>query len=507
MSDQRPPCDPQVVSPAPSPALAVSPSESDDLPARGGADSAGRTGHRKTSRTARRTAPRKTPRATRRLARGLGLAALALLLAACQPGEGQGGQGDAADGAGSAPAPRVEVVQAVRQPVSNWYRYTTRLEAPERVTLRPRVTGQVAEILFEEGSLVEQGQPLVRLDLAPFEARVRELEAGLARGRAELARANGEANRANQLVGRNLMAREEAEARRASAQAQNAEVASLQAQLDSARLDLTHAEVSAPISGRVSRADLTVGNVVSAGQSVLTTIVSTDRVDAYFDIDERSWNRDFAEITADQGWPVELQLAGQDDFAYQGELDFIDNRVDEATGTLRVRARFDAGHPSLRPGAFARVRIAAARHRDGVLVPDRAIGTDLDANFVLVADEQGKLAYRKVTTGARFGAWREISEGLEGGESVVAAGPSKFGPGMAISPALVDGPDRAPLEQLRERTRRLAERLDAAPGSPTASVSELAPGPVTDAAPGDTTGDVGTLAADAKHLDQEPART
>ncbi len=434
---------------------------------------------------------------------------MALLLAACQPGEGQGdaanGQGDAANGADSEPAPRVEVVQAVRQPVSTWYRYTTRLEAPERVTLRPRVTGQVAEILFEEGSRVEQGQPLVRLDLAPFEARVRELEAGLARGRAELARANGEANRANQLVGRNLMAREEAEARRASAQARNAEVASLQAQLDSARLDLAHAEVSAPISGRVSRADLTVGNVVSAGQSVLTTIVSTDRVDAYFDIDERSWNRDFAEITADQGWPVQLQLAGQDDFAYQGELDFIDNRVDEATGTLRVRARFDAVHPSLRPGAFARVRIAAARHRDGVLVPDRAVGTDLDANFVLVADDQGKLAYRKVTTGARFGAWREISEGLEGGEAVVAAGPSKFGPGMAISPALVDGPDRAPLEQLRERTRRLAERLDAAPGTPTASITELAP--ATDTAPGDTTGDAGTLAADAKGLDQEPART
>ncbi|MBY6207807.1 MULTISPECIES: efflux RND transporter periplasmic adaptor subunit [Halomonas] len=413
----------------------------------------------------------------------LGMASLGLLLAACQPSEGQSNQN--ASGAASE-APAVEVVEAVRQPVSNWYRYTTRLEAPERVTLRPRVTGQVADILFEEGSLVEQAQPLVRLDLAPFEARVRELEAQLARGKAEQVRANGEANRANQLVGRNLMAREEAEARRAGAQAQGAQVASLQAQLDSARLDLAHAEVTAPISGRVSRADLTVGNVVSAGQSVLTTIVSTDQVDAYFDIDERTWNRDFAAVTADQGWPVELQLAGQDEFAFEGQLDFIDNQVDEATGTLRVRARFDAAHPSLRPGAFARVRLAAARDREGVLVPDRAIGTDLDANFVLVAGDDGTLAYRKVTTGARFGAWREITEGLEGGEPVVAAGPSKFGPGMAVSPQVIDGPDRSTLQQLRQRTERLAQRL----GGSSGEIADTQPAP-SDEGPADA------LAADS----------
>lgn len=405
------------------------------------------------------TGANRPPSWPRRTARqGLYLVALTAfgaLLAGCQPS-----QGDASQTEEATQPPSVEVVEAVKQPIAQWYRYTTRLEAPERVTLRPRVTGQVDEVLFEEGSLVEQGQPLVRLDLAPFEARVRELEAQLARGRAEQARVDGEANRAAQLVQRNLMAREEAEARRANARAQHAQVATLQAQLDRARLDLEHAVVTAPISGRVSRADLTEGNVVTAGQSVLTTLVSTEQVDAYFDIDERTWNRAFASLAADQNWPVELQLAGQDDFAFEGLLDFIDNRVDPATGTLRVRARFDADHASLRPGAFARVRLTAASQHEGVLIPDRAIGTDLDARFVLVAEEDGALTYRRVTTGSRFGAWREITSGLQGGEPVVAAGPAKVGPGMAVTAELVDGPDRTPLERLRERTSQLARQLE-----------------------------------------------
>lgn len=393
-------------------------------------------------------------------------ASLALLLGGCEPS-----QGETATAAAASAPPTVEVVEAVRQPIATWYQYTTRLEAPERVTLRPRVSGQVAEVLFAEGSRVEKGQPLVRLDTAPFEARVRELDAELARGKAEQARANGESRRASQLVGRNLMAREEAEARHANAQAQGAQVASLQAQLDSARLALDYAVVTSPISGQVSSAQLTAGNVVSAGQSVLTTLVSTDAVDAYFDIDERTWNRHFAGVSAASGWPVELQLAGQDDFPFEASLDFIDNQVDQDTGTLRVRARFSAHDPSLRPGAFARVRLAAARQTDGVLVPDRTIGTDLDAQFVLIAAEDGTLAYRTITTGSRFGAWREVTSGLDGGERVVAAGPSKFGPGMAVTPQAVDGPDRAPLEQLRERTDRLAERLPARAAESPASLA------------------------------------
>lgn len=379
---------------------------------------------------------------------------LSLALSACQPSQG------AADAATtSAPAPTIEVVEAVRQPIATWHQYTTRLEAPERVTVRPRVSGQIDEILFTEGARVEAGDLLVTLDPAPFEARIRELEAQLERGRAELAQAQGEANRASQLIERNLMSREEAEARRANARGLGAQVAALSAQLDSAQLDLDHSRIRAPISGRISNANLTEGNLVTNGESVLTTLVSTAAVDAYFDIDERTWNRDFAQLSATNDWPVELQLAGQDGFAYNGRLDFIDNRVDADTGTLRVRARVPVTDGALRPGAFARIRIAAARQQPGVLIPDRAVGTDLDSRFVLVVDDTGQVTYRSVTIGSRFGAWREVTSGLEGGEQVVAAGPAKVRPGMAVEASLVPGPDSESLARLAERTSRLAAQL------------------------------------------------
>ncbi|WP_162148486.1 efflux RND transporter periplasmic adaptor subunit [Halomonas huangheensis] len=385
------------------------------------------------------------------------VALLGMALSACQRAPADDSQ------ASNAPLPVIEVVDAVRQPIATWHQYTTRLEAPERVTVRPRVSGQIDEIMFTEGASVDAGDLLVVLDPAPFEANIRELEAQLERGRAELAQAQGEANRASQLVGRNLMSREEAEARHSNSRALGAQLLALEAQLDSARLDLDHSRLRAPISGQISNAQLTEGNLVTSGESILTTLVSTSAVDAYFDIDERTWNRDFAQLSATTGWPVELQLAGQDDFAFDGRLDFIDNRVDADTGTLRVRARFSADHASLRPGAFARLRIAAARQKPGVLVPDRAVGTDLDSRFVLTVDDNGLVNYSPVTVGSRFGAWREITSGLQGGEQVVAAGPAKLRPGMTVDASEVPGPDSESLSQLAERTQRLASQLRDAP--------------------------------------------
>nr|WP_280526650.1 efflux RND transporter periplasmic adaptor subunit [Cobetia amphilecti] len=352
----------------------------------------------------------------------------------------------------------MEVVAAKAQSVAAWHTYTTRLESPQRVQLRPRVSGEVEEVLFTEGSQVTAGTPLVRLDKRPFEAEVKRLEAEVARGQALLTNARSESGRAASLVKRNLISREEADSRSSNAAGLSAQLKAAQAQLARARLDLDYALIRAPIDGRLSDARITRGNIIEAGQSILTTLVETRQLDAYVDISELTWNRDFADVAAGDHLPVELQLAGQDDFPYRGELDFIDNSVDIDTGTLRVGATFNADSPALRPGAFARLRIASPEIHEAVLIPERAIGTDLDREFVLVVDEDNTLTYRGITTGPRFGPLRAVTDGLAAGDRVLAAGPAKAGPGMPITPKLVEMPDDGALKALAARISRLQQQ-------------------------------------------------
>ncbi|UTV86109.1 efflux RND transporter periplasmic adaptor subunit [Cobetia amphilecti] len=372
-----------------------------------------------------------------------------LTLSACSEGSGE-----ANDSAQQTP-PTMEVVAAISQPVAAWHTYTTRLESPQRVQLRPRVSGEVEEVLFTEGSQVTAGTPLVRLDQRPFKTEVERLEADVARFKAELANARSESGRAASLVKRHLISREEADSRSTNATGLSAQLKGAIAQLERARLDLDYATIRAPIDGRLSNARITRGNTVQAGESVLTTLVETRQLDAYIDISELTWNKDFAHVSAEDHLPVELQLAGQEDFPFQGELDFIDNSVDIDTGTLRIGTTFNADDPALRPGAFARLRIASPEIRDAVLIPERAIGTDLDRQFVLVVGEDNTLAYRGISTGPRFGTLRAVTDGLAAGDRVLAAGPAKAGPGMPISPKLVDIEDDGALKSLAARVSRL----------------------------------------------------
>ncbi|WP_088742731.1 efflux RND transporter periplasmic adaptor subunit [Cobetia sp. QF-1] len=372
-----------------------------------------------------------------------------LALSACSDGDNE-----EAASAQQTPPP-MEVVAAKAQSVAAWHTYTTRLESPQRVQLRPRVSGEVEEVLFTEGSQVTAGTPLVRLDKRPFEAEVKRLEAEVARGQALLTNARSESGRAASLVKRNLISREEADSRSSNAAGLSAQLKAAQAQLARARLDLDYALIRAPIDGRLSDARITRGNIVEAGQSILTTLVETRQLDAYVDISELTWNRDFADVAAGDHLPVELQLAGQDDFPFRGELDFIDNSVDIDTGTLRVGATFNADSPALRPGAFARLRIASPEIHEAVLIPERAIGTDLDREFVLVVGEDNTLTYRGITTGPRFGPLRAVIGGLAAGDRVLASGPAKAGPGMPITPKLVEMQDDGELKALAERISRL----------------------------------------------------
>lgn len=341
-----------------------------------------------------------------------------------------------ADSSAAAPpsAQPVDVAQVLYARYSPEYTFTTRLESPQQIELRPRVSGVIESVEFTEGSVVKKGDLLFRIDPRPFAAEVRRLEAELSRAKAALQQAQSEASRARRLQGRNAMSEEQAESRLFLASQRKAELASVEAALEAARLNLEFTEVRAPIDGQTSNAFITAGNNVQAGQSVLTSLVATDRLYAYFDVDERTWNAAFGSVDASGRTQARLQLAGNDAQSHQGAIDFIDNRIDPLTGTLRVRAAFTADNPSLRPGAFARISLAASDAQPRVLVPDRAVGTDLKNRFVLVVNADNVLEYRRVELGDRAGELRVIESGLKPQDRIAVNGPARVGPGMPVTP-------------------------------------------------------------------------
>ncbi|CUB05101.1 efflux RND transporter periplasmic adaptor subunit [Marinomonas fungiae] len=332
------------------------------------------------------------------------------------------------------PAQPVDVAKVVYAQYSPEYTFTTRLESPQQVDLRPRVSGVIDAVSFKEGSHVKRGDLLFKIDPRPFSAEVARLTAELNRAQAALSQAQSEADRAKSLQGRNAMSAEQAESRVSLAQQRRAELASVQAALETALLNLQFTEVRAPIDGQVSNAFITAGNNVQAGQSVLTTLVATDSLYAYFDVDERTWNSAFSQVKADGQTKATLMLSGQAQTEYQGYLDFIDNQINVESGTLRVRALFQSDSEVLRPGAFARIQLQAVASQPTILVPDRAVGTDLENRFVLVVNQDNVLEYRQVQLGRREGDLRVIESGLQPNERIAVNGPARVGPGMTIAP-------------------------------------------------------------------------
>lgn len=335
------------------------------------------------------------------------------------------------------PAQAIDVAMVLVEPVQHWHTYTTRLEAPENVALMPRVSGVIDHIAFNEGDEVKQGDLLVQLDNRPFSAIVDNLVAQVVSSKAALDQAQNEAVRAQRLLERKAMSTEQAESRASVLRQRKAQLKSLQAQLTAAQLDLQFTSVRSPIDGIISRANITKGNNVHAGQSVLTTIVSNKSMYAYFDIDERTWNKSFSKITAASNLQVVMQKIGSDDFRYNGHINFIDNQINPATGTLRVRAIFEKANNELRPGSFARIKLAANTITNQVIVPDRAIGTDLKNRFVLTVGKDNILEYKQVQTGERYGNLRAITSGLQQGDIIAVNGPARVGPGMHVTPKTV----------------------------------------------------------------------
>ncbi len=336
------------------------------------------------------------------------------------------------------PAPTIDVATVSAQNVQNWFTYTTRLESPEIVALRPRVSGIVDSIEFTEGQQVNEGDLLFRLDARPFAAEVNRLKAQIVSAEAALSLAESEEKRAVRLSKHKAISEEQAENRIATAQQKRADLLALRSALRAAELDLTFTDVRSPITGIISRAEITRGNTVIAGQSMLTSIVSNQKMYAYFNIDERTWNQEFNQLTPEAHLPVLLNLAGTDQYRHTGEVDFIDNAIDASTGTLRVRATFSQQQATLKAGAFARVRLAADETHSKVLIPTRSIGTDLKNNFVLTVNNDDVLEYRLIEVGERFGRFSAINTGLRAGDRIAVNGPAKVGPGMPVVPNNVD---------------------------------------------------------------------
>lgn len=362
------------------------------------------------------------------------------------------------------PAVEVSVARVVQHEVTEWDEFTGRLEAPQSVEIRPRVSGFIDTVNFDAGSLVHKGDVLFEIDPRPFEVEVRRLEAELEQAQANLGRAANEARRGERLKASNAISTELAEARTSEARQARAQVAAIAAELDAARLELSFTHVTAPIGGHIGRAEVTAGNLVGAGQTLLTTLVSTDRVYAYFNLDERTY-LEYQNLAQQgergQASPVYLGLANETGHPHLGHIDFIDNQVDPMTGTIRGRAVFDNDDGLFTPGLYVRLRLVGSARYDAVLIQDTAVGTDLDRKFVLVLDDRQKVAYRQVELGPKVAGLRIVRDGLAPDDRIVVNGLQRVRPGMTVSAEVVPMADAATLARLERQGRRVEAALTA----------------------------------------------
>jgi membrane fusion protein, multidrug efflux system len=342
--------------------------------------------------------------------------------------------------AGTVPAaaiPRavgVQVVTVEEREVSTWDEFSGRLEAVERVDVRSRVAGAVHSVHFAEGALVKRGDLLVRIDPAPYAAEVDRAQAQVVAAQARVNYAKSERERAQRLWDESAIARRELDERVNASLEAEANLRAAQAALTSAELNLSYTEVRAPVSGRVGRLEVTVGNLVPAGPGapVLTTLVSVNPIYASFDADEHVVLRALHDGTKNVA--VEAETVTNGGRKLKGRLQLIDNQVNTKSGTVRVRAVFDNRDGSLMAGQYVKLRMGRAKAEAAVLVSERAIGTDQSKRFVIVVGADNKAVWREVTLGGTADGQRIVSAGLEPGERIVVNGLQRVRPGALLDP-------------------------------------------------------------------------
>ncbi|HYW56977.1 MAG TPA: efflux RND transporter periplasmic adaptor subunit [Polaromonas sp.] len=356
--------------------------------------------------------------------------------------------------AGAAPAATpVSVATVVQSDVAAWDEFSGRLEAVDRVDIRPRVAGTIQRVHFREGALVKKGELLLTLDPAPYAAEVERADAQVAAALARVTQAKGEQERSQRLWSEQAISKREFDERTNGKGEAEANLRAAQAALQTARLSLGYTQVRAPVAGRAGRLEVTTGNLVAAGPGapVLTTVVSVSPIYASFDADEQAVAKALKDVQAGSGGrrleriPVMMGTAADTDTPHEGRLQLVDNQVDAKSGTVRARAVFDNKDGQLMPGQFARIRMGQASKSAALLINERAVGTDQSKKFVMVVGADNKAIYREVTLGASVNGLRVVKQGLAANERIVVNGLQRIRPGAVVEPQMVDMSAKAEL--------------------------------------------------------------
>src|SRR5258707_789317 len=340
----------------------------------------------------------------------------------------------------------VSVADVICKQIGESDEFTGRLEAVHAVEVRPRVSGYLQSVHFKEGEIVREGDLLFQIDPRPFQAEVDRLKGELSQAKAQRARAESDFERAERLHNNDGMSAEEYDRRAAVRNEAEARIASTEGALRGAVLNLEFTRVTAPITGRVGRAEITEGNLVEGGAGQikpLTSLVSLDPIYVYFDVDEQTYLK-YAHVaqirrTSSRELPgaALLALADEDGFPHAGRLSFVDNQVSSSTGTIRLRATFANKNLALTPGLFARIRLQGGGAQRGCLARDEAVVTDLNQKYVFVLGKNNSVVYRPVKLGPMTNGLRVVRDGLHESDIIVVSGLQRVRPGASVTPKMV----------------------------------------------------------------------
>lgn len=349
-------------------------------------------------------------------------------------------QSEQSTSAAAPPPPVAEIITMQAEKVRTWNSFSGRLAAVDIAEIKPLVGGELQQVKFDDGQQVEKGDLLFVIDPRPYQAAVKRAEAQLASARSRAKLADDELKRTQQLVKKKLVSESVFDAARNEYQVANAAIEEARSALAQTKLDLDYCYIRAPFSGQVSRAELTVGNIIetSPNAPVLTTLVANDKLYAEFDVDEQTYIKSVRHSQSDEPMPVQMTLAADESVSYKGKIHSFDNQLDTSSGTIRARAIFDNTDGALTPGMYANLKLGSAQEQDVMLIPERAIGTNQDKKFVYVLNDDNEATYRQVTLGQHHDERRIINSGLQSGDRVVVNGLSHIRPNSKVTPKPVD---------------------------------------------------------------------
>jgi RND family efflux transporter MFP subunit len=349
------------------------------------------------------------------------------------------------------PAAPVTVAKPVVRDVIDSDEFIGRFQAVDEVSVRSRVGGYLQEVHFKDGTMVKQGDLLFVIDQRPFITTLNESTASLEVAKSSLTLADAQFKRTESLSTTGSQSASTLDDRRRDLISAQANVRGAEAAVDRANLDMDFTKITAPLSGRIDRRLISVGNLVQADQTILTTIVSLDPIDFYFDVDERrllsyadeARKNGSALQQGGGGLDVTVTIADSKQKPFKGKLDFAENRVDNQTGTIRVRATFPNPNLVLQPGLFGRVQVQGSNSYKAILVPDEAIGSDQNQRVVYTVDTAGNVTPKSVRLGPKLYGYRVIRDGMTGDETIIVNGLIRVRPGVKVAPQLIELPQEA----------------------------------------------------------------